>query len=581
MLFAPAVTHGFIRFDDPDYVFNPVVRRGLTFQGLWWAVSTITVSNWHPLTWASHMLDWSLFGDAAWGHHLVNVLLHAAAAAVAFLILEEATSDRPRALAVAALFAWHPLRVESVAWVAERKDLLCTLFYLGACWAHVRWARRGAYGFPGWVVLLAALAFLSKPMAVTLPFALLLLDLWPLRRAGSDGTPLTRLVREKAALLAMTVGTAALTLIGQVGGGAAQDLEQLPLTGRLGGALVGGARYLALTAWPSGLGPFYPLPPHGWSGWAVATSALLLAAITALAWSFRRRVPAALVGWLWFLGVLVPVIGLFQVGDQSVADRYTYLPHFGLWMAAVWLCPIPRSARARRALAVAIAGLAGTFAVLTVRQLGFWKDDQTLFTHLAEVSPNNYIAEAALGSVLFDQGRAGEAEQHLRRAVALKPGYPPTHTILGRDLLAQTRVEEGLREMSIGSSLAVEHPQLNASYAHALATHGHQQEAIPVFREVLALDPDYPGAALELGQLLGEQGRYREAISVLEQALRRTPKDADLHCALGVTLARAGQFPAAVQEFDRTLMLNPQDPHARPMRERAHQFAHLANDGAP
>ncbi len=421
---------GSVNFDDPRYVFeNPHVRDGLTLDGVAWAFTAFHAGNWHPVTWLSHMLDVELFGLVPGRHHLVNAVLHGAATLLLFGWLRAATGRTwPSALA-SALFAVHPLHVESVAWISERKDVLAAVFWFLATWAWVRHVRRPGAARYAAVVVAFALGLMSKPMVVTLPIALLLLDAWPLGRI-SAAAPLRpqvlALLREKAPLLAMSLASAAVTLLAQSRGGSVASVPALPVAARTGNAFLSTALYLGKTLWPARLAAVYPHPGLGAGGvpaWPALASALLVAGLTALALWQRRRRPYLAVGWLWYLVTLLPVIGLVQVGLQGMADRYTYLPLVGIFVALAWLAAEVAQGSRPRLVAVASAciGLVLACAAVSRRQAETWRDSFTLFGHALEVTEGNWLALRNLGIAQQDAGRHGEAIASLEASLRLMP----------------------------------------------------------------------------------------------------------------------------------------------------------------
>jgi tetratricopeptide (TPR) repeat protein len=430
LAFGAAGGLGFVNIDDPRYVFqNPQVSRGLTGDGLAWAFTSFHAGNWHPITWLSHMLDVELFGLDPGRHHVVNVVLHGIAALLLLGFLRSATGHTWRSALAAALFAVHPLHVESVAWISERKDVLSAIFWLLACWAYVGWVRRR--GPARYAAVAAAFAFglMSKPMVVTLPVALLLLDFWPLGRVSATAplrSQALALLREKVPLLALSLASGAATLLAQSHGEAVSSLPVLQPTARIGNAVLSYAIYLGKTLWPSSLAAVYPHPslgPGGLQAGQVASSALLLAALTAVAFWQRRRRPYLTVGWLWYLVTLLPVIGLLQVGLQGMADRYTYVPLVGIFVALSWLAAeVAEGSRARRAaVAAGCIGLVLACAALARRQVGTWRDSVSLFGHALEVTSDNWLALRNLGIAHLDARRPAEAIAALERSLRLMP----------------------------------------------------------------------------------------------------------------------------------------------------------------
>ncbi len=470
-VFAHAGANGFIDYDDGVYIGgNPVVRNGLTPAGIRWAFTSVGyASNWHPATWISHMLDVTLFGTNPSFHHLTGACIHALSSALLFAILAGATGQTFPALAVAALFGLHPLRVESVAWAAERKDVLSVFFLVTAMGAYVRYVRRPSAGRYLAVLLPAALALLSKPTSVTLPLLLIALDVWPLGRWRSGWRDLARLLLEKVPLGVMTAPVMALTLRAQGSGEALRTIALVPLAKRIGDAAVGLSTYLWQTVWPLGLAVFYPRKDGGASVSSMLFGVMLLLAVTvAFGFSSRRR-PAALAGWTFFLVALLPASGIVRFGLQAHADRYTYLPHAGLFMAIVYGLPgIPPRKACRRWVAVALVTLIAISGTLSWRQIGLWRDTRTLFEHTLAVTGENWMARFVLGNLALGQGRLDDAVAHLREAARLN-----AHNV-----------------------------GIQSNLAYALSRSGRHDEAVARLRRAISLDPGNPILAANLERLL-------------------------------------------------------------------------------
>jgi len=573
----------FLYCDDDVYVFrNQVVLQGLTLQGFGWAFLDAHAANWHPLTWLSHMLDVQLFGlDAGW-HHRVNVGFHAANAALLFALLLRMTGRPWRAAAVAAFFAWHPLRVESVAWVAERKDVLSLFLGLLTLLAYVRYARR-----PDWrpylaVVVLFALGLMAKAMLVTLPLAMLLIDVWPLQRgffseraagaahpgngpafaAASAG----RLVLEKIPLLVLSAAASFGAVLSQGEGGALGDLATLPLGARVANAFTATASYLGKTFWPLELGPFYPHPallsPQTYSPWnaaAIAAAALLLL-ITAVALVQRRSRPYLAVGWLWFLGTLVPVIGLVQVADQGMADRYTYLPSIGLTLACVWCVAdwagAGRSWR-RWSCAALTTGLLVACIGTSWRQVGYWHDGVSVFERSVAVSPESYFGHNHLGRAYENQGEIDRAGVAYQRAVELRPAYAGAHSNLGSVLSKTGRYAEAIAHLEQALALRPRRASFHSNLGLVYAEQGNWQYAFDAYGRALSLSPNYPTAHLNLGLALSATGKPKEAAAHLQRALELDPGNANTANALGVALSRLDQLDAAENAYAAALRVAP------------------------
>jgi hypothetical protein len=489
--------HAFINYDDPDYVTaNPFVRAGITRAGVAWALTTGHASNWHPLTWLSHMIDCELWGLRPGAHHLTSVALHAINAMLVFTVLNGMTGALWASAAVAWLFALHPLHVESVAWVAERKDVLSTLFGLLALLAYGRYVRRPGLGRYLVVVGFFALSLMAKPMLVTLPLVMLLLDGWPLRRR-----PLP--VLEKVPLLAVAAASSLVTFAVGLRGGAVAAIDSVPFPTRLGNVLVSYVRYLWKTIVPTDLVLFYPRAAL--SGWEVVGAAMVLVAVSAVvAWHARLH-PWLAVGWLWYLVTLLPVIGLVQVGDQAMADRYTYVPLIGPFIMLAWSAReiARRSARAALPVAVVTGALLAVCPVITWFQVRHWRDSVALFTHATTVFPESYVGQVQLGNALAENGRFSDAIAHYSAALRAKPDLAEAHGNLGV----------------------------------LLAREGNTAEAIGELVEAIRLKPDYVDAHNNLGVVLAARGEYDLAIAHYSEALKLNPDHASARANLAAALA--------------------------------------------
>jgi tetratricopeptide (TPR) repeat protein len=506
LAFAGVVRCGFVSLDDGEYVTrNAVVLQGLTLQGLSWAATTFQASNWHPLTWLSHMLDVSLFGTWAAGHHATSVALHAASAVLLFLGLARVTGARWPSAFAAGLFAVHPLRVESVAWVAERKDVLCTLLFLLALVLHGRWAR-GDRRARVWSIVAAALALLAKPMAVTLPFALLIADFWPLRR------PLgAKLLREKWPFLALAAASCAVTLGAQLSTGASEPWFHTPLPARIAFVPVEYLRYLELSFWPSGLAVLYPHPGESLGAAEVIAALAVLAAVTALAvWQARPR-PWLLAGWLWFGVTLVPVLGFVHVGFQGIADRYTYIPSIGLSVAVAF--GASELAERLRLPVAARAGVTGAvlaaLAFLTFRQVAYWRDGVTLYERALAVTENNFAIHAFLADDLAPAGHRAEALAHYREAIRIRPDFPHAHYGLGVTWEEEHRLDDAIAEYRAALRANPDFTAAHFNLATLLGMSGQFDESAAHYRRVLELQPGHAGARQGLAILESLQRRGR------------------------------------------------------------------------
>lgn len=515
-VYAQTGSFEFVNFDDGLYVAaNPRVQQGLSWSGIAWAFSAWNFIYWHPLTFLSHMLDVTVFGlDPGW-HHLVNAALHAANGALLFLLLFRMTGAKWPSAAAAALFALHPMRVESVAWVAERKDVLSGLFFLLTLWTYHAWTQRRA---PHWSWLVCGvLGLMAKPMLVTMPFVLLLIDRWPLARTDT----FVRRVVEKAPLFALSFGIAALTYAGQEAYGARAELAQAGLSVRLANAAVSYVHYLGKTFWPEPLAVFYPyrlrIPAS-----ETALCLALLACLSALCWWMGKRRPYLLTGWLWFAGMLVPTIGFVQVGAQSMADRFAYLPSIGLAITLVWLAA-ERPSRATVAAAVAVLGAC---TIVSWRQAGYWRDSVTLFSHAVEVTADNSLARHNLGFALANRGEHAAAVPQFREAVRLEPRYFQGYYNLGRSLDALGNKAEALGEFERAITVKSDYAEARFARATILQQLGRVAEAEPAWRTALGMPLDAGFAAdghNSLGILLGQKGDYAGAMVEFEKALALRP----------------------------------------------------------
>ena len=543
--FLPVTDCGFVSFDDPDYVTaNRHVQGGWSLAGLAWALTANVASNWHPLTLVSHMLDVELYGLTPRGHHLTSLLLHVLGTILLFSTLYQMTGALARSTVVALLFALHPAHVESVAWVAERKDVLSGVFFflaLRAWWRYVQTPSRGRYAATG---LWMALGLAAKPMLVTLPCVLVLLDIWPLRRE----LPLWQFGREKLPLFALSLASAVATLAAQAGSLASTDA--LPLGHRFANAALAYLGYLRILAWPRGLAVFYPMPAT-FPFVQAALSATLLAGLTVLAFWLRRRAPFAMVGWFWYLGTLVPVIGLVQVGSQAAADRYTYLPSIGLFVVVAWGLPelmgSGRAARIGLAGGVSVAILA--LVVGTRAQIGTWRDSESLYRHALAVTENNHVAHQNLAQTLAAQGKRAEAIEHFRAALAIRPNTWEAAAGIGTTLRAAGEPAAALPWFRQALALAGENGSLHYSLAIALEDLGRQDEAIAELRAAIALSPELADAHYGLGALLQGRGDELGAIEQYQAALVADPGLVSLYSVLGALLAKHGRVGEAAAVF--------------------------------
>ena len=599
LVYLPVARDGFVNYDDQDYVTeNSVVQQGLTWTGIKWAFTTGHASNWHPLTWLSHMADCELFALNPGAHHLVNVLFHTANVVLLFLLLLRLTGALWPGAFVAALFAWHPLHVESVAWISERKDVLSTFFALLTLLAYTRYAQcvtsdlcqvtrtnstsspvtrlpaeaSAKAGHPSrfyWLALFFfALGLMSKPMLVTLPFVMLLLDYWPLgrisdskndpapapqpfrlrgalqRRFGATTATLNHLLFEKWPFFLLATVSCVVTFLvqSQRSGDAVASLELIPLHYRFCNALVSYGLYLLKMVWPVGLAVFYPLPEHlTWLLMAATASAVVLIIISSFVWRAGRAHAYLPVGWLWFLGTLVPVIGLVQVGGAALADRYTYIPSIGVFIAATFgICDLAdRFQFPQKAIATAAVLILATCLILTENQLRYWYDSESLFAHALAVTKNNHVAHVNLGVALEQKGKLNEALAEYRAAEQLAPELYHIHNNLGNLLDNLGHPNEALTEYRWAVLLNPGLPSLHNGAGVVLAELGRFDETMRQFKEAARLDPTYPWAHFEIGKMRLKQGRDAEAIDEFRAALRIEPNNFQILAYTAHVLATA------------------------------------------
>ncbi len=595
----------FINFDDDAYVYeNPNVLGGLSLKGIYWALTAVYSSNWHPLTWISHQLDVSLFGPNAAGHHAVNVLLHSANSVILFLFLRQLTGAFWRSAVVAAVFAVHPVHVESVAWISERKDVLSTLFWLLSSTFYVRWVKE-ASGSTGRRYYLLALGLFaaglaSKPMVVTLPFVFLLLDLWPLGRAGSiSPSVIWKLVREKLPFFALSGASAVITVVAQGSSGAIQSTNVIPFNDRLANAIVSYVKYVAVMFYPTGLGVWYPFE-SGLGLPMVAGSVILLVAITAATlYQFRSR-PYLFTGWFWFVGTLVPVIGILQVGRQSMADRYTYIPHIGLSIALVWLGSelLAKARIDRRIPAAAIGIIILLLTVVAFNQASYWQNSETIYRRTLSIAPKNYLIKNNYCNYLERKNRLDEAAAQCEAAIADDGSIPDAYNNLGTVRMKQNRFEDARTAFLGAVERKPDYVFALANLANVSANLGDIDAAAAAldkavqsdtggffdnariqevyfnlgaaamkqkrydrsaefFRKVIDAVPTNVDAHRNLGLSLHMQGRSAEGIRELEETLRKYPNSAESYNTLGLIYADRGQKQEAGANFQKALSINP------------------------
>lgn len=551
LVYVQVVNHEFLPYDDDRYITaNPAVQQGLTLQSIVWAFTSAHASNWHPLTWISHMIDYELFGVNPAGHHLVNLLFHLINTLLLFLAFERMTGGFWQSVVVAALFALHPLHVESVAWAAERKDVLSMMFFALTLWAYARYVERPSRKKFAPVILFAVLGVISKPMLVTLPFVLLLLDYWPLRRIESPqpelvgtwehpppkkwknrGSLLWALVWEKFWLFVMAVAVSNITVRVQSFGGTVSAIESTPLTMRLSNAAISYVTYIRKMFWPNDLAVFYPHTGETISTLQSIGAALVLVGITVLVLWRTKRFRYLSVGWFWFLGTLVPVIGLVQVGAQALADRYTYIPLTGLFIMVAWGSSDLLAKVRYKTLLLGAAGVVAMVGLSFVawKQVGKWQNGITLFEHTLSVTENNWVAHHNLGWELHQRGRLAEAQHHFEETLRIYPNLAIANYNLGRVHFDQGRNDDARRS----------------------------------FYQALSLDSSHQATHIAVGKMLERDSGEAAAISYYQQTLEAFPDLEEVHYELGMLLVEDGRQDEAAEHFRRTVKLNPFDKLAR------------------
>ncbi|MCX5855689.1 MAG: tetratricopeptide repeat protein [Deltaproteobacteria bacterium] len=578
VLFWQVQHHYFILYDDCLYVTeNYNVQRGLSWESVTWAMTATEAGFWHPLTWLSLMLDYQMFGLNPGGFHWTNALLHIANTILLFFVLSRMTEETWKSALVAALFAFHPLHVESVAWVSQRKDVLSTFFWFLTMLAYVCYAERPRIYRYVPVVFFYVMGLMSKPMLVTLPFVLLLLDYWPLRRFSAYSShvmgkirfpqiPPFSLILEKIPLLVLATGLVVVTFYTEEKIGALKSLEMFPVELRTANAIVSYAGYIWKMMWPINLTVFYPyhdvLP---W--WQVVSSAVILVLITIPVFYNIKRSPFLIVGWLWYLGTLVPVIGLVQIGEHAMADRYTYIPLIGLFIIIVWgASDLPKGWRWRHKktlLGLSSGIILSALMILTWFQIQYWKDNVTLFRHAVHVTNSSFLAHINLGAALSQKEKWDEAMECFLNALRIKPHNVLIYNNMGLAMAHQGKLDEAVDYYDTALRIKPDDEKVHNNLAMALADQGRLDEAIRHYREALKIKPDYAAAHNNLANVLAGHGEVDEAIRHYREALRLEPEHADFHNNLGVALARRKQLEDAVYHFREALRLKPDHSGAR------------------
>ncbi|MDH7481121.1 MAG: tetratricopeptide repeat protein [Armatimonadota bacterium] len=586
VVFLQVKNHEFLNYDDDVYITaNHHVRNGLTLESIKWAFTTTYANNWHPLTWISHLLDVQLYKLKPAGHHVTSLLIHMLNVALLFVVLEMMTHSRWRSAFVAALFAIHPLHVESVAWVAERKDVLSSFFWILTLFAYLRYVKypRATTYVP--VVLIYALGLMSKPMLVTLPFVLLLLDYWPLGRttfaheqlAGSiEKHSIGRLVIEKIPLLVLAGASCTMTYIAQ--GEAVAPFERFPFGIRAANAVVAFVSYILKMLWPANLSVFYVHPSTSLPTWQVLGAGVVLICIFVLALRNIFTYPYILVGWLWYFGTLIPVIGLIQVGAQAMADRYTYMPLTGIFIIIAWGVPkllgnsrigVEKGKRKKEAFVPKsfILPFAALLVIISLMisawyRTSVWKNSITLFENALRSNPNNYLAHNNLGVALEKANKLEEAAAHYEVTLRLKPNHPQAHNNLANIYFRTGKVDKAILEYRKALELKPKDAAIHNNLGVALAEKGMLDEAIKEYKIALQIRPDYDKAHLNLGMALARLGKFREAADEMNKARNISPESSEGHNNYGVILAGQGKILEAIEQFKEALRLKPENAEA-------------------
>jgi len=586
----PVLDNGFVNFDDGRYVTeNTHIQNGLTREAVIWAFTQSYAANWHPMTWLSHMLDFEVYGLDPLGHHLTNLFFHIANTLLLFGVLLKMTGALWRSGLVAVLFALHPLNVESVAWIAERKNVLSTFFWFLTMWAYVGYVKRKQPYLL--VVLFLALGLMAKPMLVTLPFVLILLDFWPLKRLAWGDTStntetgiraiksetLAKLILEKIPLFILVAGASVITYIVQKSSGAVRSTEFHSLYSSTANALISYLEYLEKMAWPLRLSVFYPHLGNALPVWKALVCGLVLVGVTTVVVRGIRRAPYLAVGWFWYLGTLVPVIGIVQVGEQAMADRYTYIPLIGIFIAMAWGFPELMKNGKQKLLPI----LAGLFifllATLTWAQVSHWKNGITLFEHAISVNENQTrsfaLAYNNLGHALASQKRYEEAVTPYRQAIKINPYYSKSHNNLGQVLYELKKYDEAIEHYQQAIDIEANYAKTYNNLGNAARRKGKLKESIAYFNEAIRFKGDYAEAHFKLGVTRVQQGKFAEAMAHFGSAINIDPGFAKAHNNLGSTLAQQGRFEEAMVHFERAINIDPKYIYARKNLEHARSLA--------
>ncbi len=566
-VYLQVIRFDFVNYDDPDYVLdNSNIQHGLSKATLSWAFTTTHAGNWHPLTWLSHAVDWTLYGAKPGGHHLTSVLIHLFSTLVLFFSLRSMTGTVWRSGTVAALFALHPMHVESVAWVSERKDVLSACFGMSSIWFYVQYAKlKSSHPFflSGKVILIYVLALiclslglLAKQMLVTLPFVLLLLDVWPLKRL--DKEKVSGLFFEKLPFLVVVGIFIPVALWAQSAGRSVVSVSDIPLDQRLENVVISYFRYVVKMIWPTGLVPFYPYPRIWPVGMFFSAAIFLVGGFGLSIWQLKRR-PFLFVGWCWFVGTLVPVIGLVQIGSQSMADRYSYIPFIGLFIATVWALSgfVKKNGLPLWCVAIVTIAALTIFSTLTYRQVGFWKNSETLFRHTLNLMQENRVAHVNLGNALLDKGETNAAIEQFQAALKVMPNDPMAHGNLANISLSRGDWNSAEDHYNAALAAAPNNKALHNAVGLALMRQNKVDAAIEHYEMALQISPEFINASFNLANAFLQQKRFDQAIAEYQRALRLDPKNEMIRANLALAFLGEGRISEAALEYREALRLRP------------------------
>jgi protein O-mannosyl-transferase len=558
--------YDFVGFDDNEYVYeNAHVKTGLTLKNILWAFTAFHSNNWHPLTWISHMMDCQVFGLNPGLHHLMNLFFHIVNSLLLYFVFKQMTGEQWKCGFMAAVFALHPLHVESVAWISERKDVLTAFFWLLAMWSYFRYSKRPCLATYAWVFIFFLLGLLSKPMIITLPFVLMLMDYWPLDRFDNQAIAgfnirkkLFLLVLEKIPLLILVPVSSLLTFYAQKQGGIVKSLDIFPLNVRIANAIVSYALYIIKIIYPVKMAFLYP--HHGMPSWLnIGAALILISTICYLSIRYYKKYPYVIVGWLWYLGTLVPVIGIVQVGMQSMADRYTYIPSIGLLLIVAWGVPeaLAKWRYKEIWLAAAVFTVIAISGVIAWKQTGYWKNSLSMLEHTIRVTSKNYIALDTLGVVLLRHGRTDEAINYHLQAQKIYPNNPYSHFSLGVSYFVQGKIRESIDQYLEAIKIEPEYYQAHTNLGAAYFTLGNTEKAVTHYLNAITINPEYVEAYINLGLAYDKLGRFDDAVKQCKQAFRVDPDNINAHFLLANILEKIGNIDEAICHYSEIAKINP------------------------